>query len=56
MNSLDLFIQLENLMERACILETSKVLTPESFPAGLFESGDQHAGIQNIAQMNGSGG
>jgi DNA-binding NtrC family response regulator len=30
-------------MERACILETTKVLTPESFPAGLFESGNQHA-------------
>jgi DNA-binding NtrC family response regulator len=32
--------ELENLMERACILETTKVLTPESFPAELFESGD----------------
>ena len=35
--------ELENLMERACILETTKVLTPESFPAELFESGNQHA-------------
>ena len=35
--------ELENLMERACILETTTVLTPESFPTGLFESGDQHA-------------
>ena len=35
--------ELENLMERACILETTKVLTPESFPAGLFESGNPHA-------------
>ncbi len=35
--------ELENLMERACILETTKSLTPESFPAGLFESGNQHA-------------
>jgi len=35
--------ELENLMERACILETTKILTPESFPAGLFESGNQHA-------------
>ena len=35
--------ELENLMERACILETTKVLTPESFPAGLFESGNAHA-------------
>jgi transcriptional regulator with PAS, ATPase and Fis domain len=34
--------ELENLMERACILETTKSLTPESFPAGLFESGNQH--------------
>jgi DNA-binding NtrC family response regulator len=30
-------------MERACILETTNVLTPESFPAGLFESGVAHA-------------
>jgi len=35
--------ELENLMERACILETTTVLTPESFPAGLFESGNAHA-------------
>ena len=35
--------ELENLMERACILETSDVLTPESFPAGLFETGNAHA-------------
>jgi DNA-binding NtrC family response regulator len=35
--------ELENLMERACILETTNVLTPESFPAGIFESGDAHA-------------
>jgi DNA-binding NtrC family response regulator len=32
--------ELENLMERASILETSNVLTPESFPGALFESGD----------------
>jgi DNA-binding NtrC family response regulator len=32
--------ELENLMERACILETTNVLTPESFPKALFESGD----------------
>jgi DNA-binding NtrC family response regulator len=32
--------ELENLMERACILETTNVLTPESFPRALFESGD----------------
>jgi DNA-binding NtrC family response regulator len=30
--------ELENLMERAYILETSDVLTPESFPSELFES------------------
>jgi len=35
--------ELENLMERACILETTKVLTPESFPTGLFESGNTNA-------------
>jgi DNA-binding NtrC family response regulator len=31
--------ELENLMERAYILETGAVLTPESFPAELFETG-----------------
>jgi DNA-binding NtrC family response regulator len=30
---------LENLIERAYILESSPNLTPESFPAELFESG-----------------
>jgi len=30
--------ELENLLERAYILETSRVLTPENFPAELFES------------------
>ncbi len=34
--------ELENLLERAFILETTKVLTPESFPTGLFESDDMH--------------
>jgi transcriptional regulator with PAS, ATPase and Fis domain len=29
--------ELENLLERAYILETSDLLTPESFPAELFE-------------------
>jgi DNA-binding NtrC family response regulator len=28
--------ELENLVERACILETSSVLTPQSFPSDLF--------------------
>lgn len=31
--------ELENLMERACILESSPILTPDSFPSELFESG-----------------
>jgi DNA-binding NtrC family response regulator len=35
--------ELENLMERACILETTKILTPEGFPAELFASGNAHA-------------
>jgi DNA-binding NtrC family response regulator len=30
--------EMENLMERAYILETSSVLTPEGFPSELFES------------------
>ncbi len=30
--------ELENIMERAYILESSSVLTPESFPSELFES------------------
>jgi len=30
--------ELENLLERAYILETSQVLTPENFPAEFFES------------------
>ena len=30
--------ELENLVERAYILETSSVLTPESFPSELFET------------------
>ncbi|MGD9306077.1 MAG: sigma-54 dependent transcriptional regulator, partial [Desulfobacterales bacterium] len=43
--------ELENLMERACILETTNVLTPESFPAGLFESGDLHAVLPVVAPL-----
>ena len=31
--------ELENLVERACILETSSILTPASFPAELFSGG-----------------
>ena len=30
--------ELENLLERAYILETSQILTPENFPAELFET------------------
>jgi len=30
--------EMENLMERAYILETSSILTPESFPSELFEN------------------
>jgi DNA-binding NtrC family response regulator len=44
--------ELENLMERACILETSNVLTPESFPAGLFESGEAKAEIPIEAHLS----
>jgi len=31
--------EMENLMERAYILETTSMLTPESFPSELFDSG-----------------
>jgi DNA-binding NtrC family response regulator len=37
--------ELENLMERACILESSLVLTPESFPSELFGSKESLAGM-----------
>ena len=37
--------ELENLMERAYILETGAMLTPESFPAELFESGAAVAAV-----------
>jgi len=43
--------ELENLMERACILETTNVLAPESFPAGLFESGHAHAVLPVQARL-----
>jgi DNA-binding NtrC family response regulator len=35
--------ELENLIERAYILETSSILTPESFPSELFMAGDVRA-------------
>jgi DNA-binding NtrC family response regulator len=38
--------ELENLIERAYILETSSVLTPESFPIELFESDAALATLQ----------
>jgi len=37
--------EMENLIERACILETANVLTPESFPAGIFDSDSVPAGL-----------
>ena len=43
--------EMENLMERACILETTNVLTPESFPAGLFDSDDAHAVLPAEAHL-----
>jgi len=43
--------ELENLMERAYILETSSVLTPESFPSELFESQAPSASIAFDAQL-----
>lgn len=37
--------ELQNLVERACILETSSILTPESFPAELFVNGQPAAPV-----------
>ena len=37
--------ELENLMERACILESSPLLTPESFPGELFRSQESLASL-----------
>ncbi|MHB8772457.1 MAG: sigma-54-dependent transcriptional regulator [Syntrophales bacterium] len=37
--------ELQNLVERACILETSSTLTPASFPAELFANGGTAAPI-----------
>jgi DNA-binding NtrC family response regulator len=37
--------ELENLIERAYILETSSMLTPESFPRELFTSGHAKTGV-----------
>ena len=35
--------ELENLLERAAILETSSILTPDSFPAELFQNNSKTA-------------
>jgi DNA-binding NtrC family response regulator len=43
--------ELENLMERAHILETSSLLTPESFPSELFESQAPSASISLDTQL-----
>ena len=37
--------ELENLIERAYILETTSTLSPESFPSELFENADLHAAV-----------
>jgi len=37
--------EMENLIERACILETSSVLSPESFPPDIFTHGAPSARI-----------
>jgi len=52
--------ELENLMERAYILETSFVLTPESFPGELFDSEAPSASVSvdaclSLAEMRGKG-
>jgi len=52
--------ELENLMERAYILETSFVLTPESFPGELFESEATSASVSvdtclTLSEMRGKG-
>lgn len=43
--------ELENLIERAYILESSSVLTPESFPIELFESEAPSASIKTDASL-----
>lgn len=37
--------ELENLMERAYLLETSSVLTPESFPGEIFATSEVHTEV-----------
>jgi len=43
--------ELENLIERAYILETSSVLTPEGFPSELFISGDVRAQLPRSSAL-----
>ncbi|MEW6669220.1 MAG: sigma-54 dependent transcriptional regulator [Thermodesulfobacteriota bacterium] len=43
--------ELENLMERAYILEGSSVLTPESFPSEIFDSGPPAASASNDSSL-----
>ena len=52
--------ELENLIERAYILETSFVLTPESFPGELYESENPSASVSvdaclSLAEMRSKG-
>ncbi len=44
--------ELENLIERAYILETSSVLTPESFPRELFSSEATHPWVNLDTSLN----
>jgi two-component system response regulator HydG len=43
--------ELENLLERAYILETTTMLTPESFPEDLFRPLDQPLSLPNKAHL-----
>ena len=43
--------ELQNLVERACILETSSILTPASFPTELFANGLSAAPIHVETQL-----
>lgn len=44
--------ELENLLERAYILETSSILTKESFPSELFTAQDYHPLVQFDPSLN----
>jgi DNA-binding NtrC family response regulator len=43
--------ELQNLVERACILETSSILTPASFPTELFANGPSAAPIHEETKL-----